>query len=393
MQLASAYAHAPQLLLPAARNAILLLLVADLVAGGSDGAAPSRRPLPSGSGADDGAGGGRREPAAADPRHGVRLGVVHDPPHAVAGSPDAAAPNGTGAAHPVRRGRPSPAAAGAAPGLPLAPSATRPRYLFKAPVGPAAQEMPSVTTSTDGGICTVKINRPDKLNAMNVEVATGLIDAFTDIAGRDDVKAVLLTGEGEKAFSAGADIDYMSRISADESVEYAKLGQRVTATIESLPQPTIAVVNGFALGGGCEVAMSCDVRLAADTARLGQPEVTIGIPPGWGGTQRLMRIVGIARAKELVYTGRMVSAAEAERMGLVNSVHPAADLLAEATKLASKIAANSGMGVRMSKIAINSGRNADLETGLSIELLAWRNSFTHPDREALMKAFLAKSKK
>ena len=253
--------------------------------------------------------------------------------------------------------------------------------------------MSSVTVSTDGGICTVRINRPDKLNAMNVEVATGLIDAFTDIAGRDDVKVVLLTGEGEKAFSAGADIDYMSRITADESVEYARLGQRVTATIESLPQPTIAVVNGFALGGGCEVAMSCDIRLASDTARLGQPEVTIGIPPGWGGTQRLMRIVGIAKAKELVYSGRTVKADEAERIGLVNSVHPAADLMAEAAKLAAKIAANSEMGVRMSKMAINSGRNADLETGLSIELLAWRNSFTHPDREKRMAEFLDKSKK
>ena len=160
--------------------------------------------------------------------------------------------------------------------------------------------MSYVTASAADGVSTVKINRPDKLNAMSVDVAAALIDTFTDIAAKDGIRAVVLTGEGEKAFSAGADIDYMSKISADESVEYAKLGQRLTATIESLPQPTIAAINGFALGGGCEVAMSCDIRLAADSARLGQPEVTIGIPPGWGGTQRLMRIVGIARAKELV---------------------------------------------------------------------------------------------
>lgn len=259
--------------------------------------------------------------------------------------------------------------------------------------GGRPSEMSHVTTSASDGVCAVTINRPDKLNAMNIDVATALIDTFTDIAGRDDVKAVVLTGEGEKAFSAGADIDYMSKISADESVEYAKLGQRVTATIESLPQPTIAAVNGFALGGGCEVAMSCDIRLAADSARLGQPEVTIGIPPGWGGTQRLMRIVGIAKAKELVYSGRMVAAEEARQIGLVNAVYPAADLMGEALKLASKIAANSDMGVRMSKLAINHGRNADLETGLNIELLAWRNCFTHPDRERRMTAFLNKSKK
>ena len=252
--------------------------------------------------------------------------------------------------------------------------------------------MSYVEASVADGVSTVKINRPDKLNAMSVDVATSLIDAFSDIAGRDEIKAVVLTGEGSKAFSAGADIDYMSRISADESVEYARLGQRVTATIESLPQPTIAAINGFALGGGCEVAMSCDIRLAADSARLGQPEVTIGIPPGWGGTQRLMRIVGIAKAKELVYSGRMVSAEEARQMGLVNAVYPAADLLDEALKLASKITANSEMGVRMSKLAINHGRNADLETGLNIELLAWRNCFTHPDREKRMAEFL-KSRK
>ena len=156
----------------------------------------------------------------------------------------------------------------------------------------------------------------------------------------------------------------MSKITADESVEYAKLGQLVTNTIELVKQPTIAAVNGFALGGGCEVAMSCDIRLAADTARMGQPEVTIGVPPGWGGTQRLMRIVGIAKAKELVYTGRMVKADEAKEIGLVNHVYPLASLMEEATKLAQSIAANSTMGVQMSKVAINRGRNADLDTCL-----------------------------
>ena len=254
--------------------------------------------------------------------------------------------------------------------------------------------MALVTKSTpERGICTVKINRPEKLNAMSADVAGELIAAFEEINSDESVKVVILTGEGDRAFSAGADIEYMSKISADESVEYAKLGQRVTAAVEHAQKPVIAAINGFALGGGCELAMSCDIRIAADTAKMGQPEVTIGIPPGWGGTQRLMRIVGIAKAKELVYTGKMIKADEAREIGLVNSVVPLADLAAEAEKVAHQIAANSEMGVRMSKVAINRGRNADLDTGLSIELLAWRNCFTHPDREERMTAFVNKSKK
>ena len=253
--------------------------------------------------------------------------------------------------------------------------------------------MSLVTTLKSDGICTVKINRPDKLNAMNMDVAKELIKTFETLGTDDSVKVIILTGEGDKAFSAGADIEYMSKISPDESVEYAKLGQLVTSTVELVKQPTIAAVNGFALGGGCELAMSCDIRIASDTARLGQPEVTIGIPPGWGGTQRLMRIVGIAKAKELVYTGRLVKADEAKEIGLVNHVYPLASLQEEAMKMSEAIAKNSAIGVQMSKTAINKGRNADLDTGLAIELLAWRNCFTHPDREERMTAFVNKSKK
>ncbi len=253
--------------------------------------------------------------------------------------------------------------------------------------------MSLIQTSKTGSICTVKINRPEKLNAMNMDVAKELIKTFENLGKDDSVKVIILTGEGEKAFSAGADIEYMSKLSPDESVEYAKLGQLLTSTVELVKQPTIAAVNGFALGGGCELAMSCDIRIAADTAKMGQPEVTIGIPPGWGGTQRLLRIVGIAKAKELVYTGRMVKADEAKEIGLVNQVVPLASLQEEAIKLAQKIAENSAMGVQMSKVAINKGRNADLDTGLGVELLAWRNCFTHPDREERMTAFVNKSKK
>jgi 3-hydroxypropionyl-coenzyme A dehydratase len=253
--------------------------------------------------------------------------------------------------------------------------------------------MSLVTTSKSDGICTVKINRPDKLNAMNMDVAKELVNIFENLGKDDTVKVIILTGEGDKAFSAGADIEYMSKISPDESEEYAKLGQLVTATVENVKQPTIAAINGFALGGGCELAMSCDIRIAADTAKMGQPEVTIGIPPGWGGTQRLMRIVGIAKAKEMVYTGKMIKAEEAREIGLVNQVVELSTLMDETMKMAKTIAGNSAIAVRMSKAAINKGRNADLDTGLGIELLAWRNCFTHPDREERMTAFVNKSKK
>lgn len=253
--------------------------------------------------------------------------------------------------------------------------------------------MTLITASTEDSICTIKINRPEKLNAMNIDVAREIIKTFETIARDDNIKVIILTGEGDKAFSAGADIEYMSQITPDESVEYAKLGQLLTRTVELVPQPTIAAVNGYALGGGCELAMSCDIRIAARTAKLGQPEVTIGIPPGWGGTQRLMRLVGIAKAKEIVYTGKTVSAEDALRIGLVNKVVDLESLIDEAKSMAKAIAANSVMGVRMSKISINTGRNADLDTGLEVELLAWRNCFTHEDRKERMTAFVNKSKK
>jgi len=250
-----------------------------------------------------------------------------------------------------------------------------------------------ITTSKDEGVCIVKINRPTKLNAMNIDVAKEIISTFQQLDKDDSVKVIVLTGEGDKAFSAGADIEYMSKISADESEVYAKLGQEVTATIENVSKPTIAAVNGFALGGGCEVAMSCDIRIASENARMGQPEVTIGIPPGWGGTQRLMRIVGVAKAKELVYTGKMIKAAEAKEIGLVNNVVPLESLMDEVMSMAKTIASNATLAIRMSKTAINKGRNADLDTGLGVELLAWRNCFSDPDREKRMTDFVNKSKK
>lgn len=254
--------------------------------------------------------------------------------------------------------------------------------------------MSFILTSTDeNGICLIKINRPDKLNAMNIEVANELIQLFQKIENDENIKVIIITGVGDKAFSAGADIEYMSKISANQSEQYAKLGQLLTDTVENIKQPTIAAINGFALGGGCELSLSCDIRIASTKARMGQPEVTLGVPPGWGGTQRLMKIIGIAKSKELIFTGRLVKADEAKIIGLVNDVVEHDMLLDRCITLAKTISANSSMGVRMSKLAINKGSNADLNTGLNIELLAWRNCFTHEDRKNRMVEFVNKSNK
>ncbi len=253
--------------------------------------------------------------------------------------------------------------------------------------------MSLVLVSKADGICTIKVNRPDKLNAMNMDVANDIIKVFKEIETDDSVKVVILTGEGDKAFSAGADIAYMSTITPIESETYAKLGHLLTYTVENCSRPTIAAINGFALGGGCELALACDIRVAADTARMGQPEVTIGVCPGWGGTQRLQRIIGISQAKDLIFTGRMVKADEAKEMGLVNKVVELAKLMEETMNIAKMIAQNSAMAVRMSKIAINKGRNSDIDTGLALELYTWGLCFTHPDRSERMTAFVNKSKK
>ena len=253
--------------------------------------------------------------------------------------------------------------------------------------------MSLVLVSKSDGICTVKVNRPDKLNAMNMDVANDIIKVFKEIETDDSVKVVIVTGEGDKAFSAGADIAYMSTITPIESETYAKLGHLLTTTVENCSKPTIAAINGFALGGGCELALACDIRVAADTARIGQPEVTIGVCPGWGGTQRLQRIIGISQAKDLIFTGRMVKADEAKEMGLVNKVVELAKLMEETMNIAKMIAQNSAMAVRMSKIAINKGRNSDIDTGLALELYTWGLCFTHPDRAERMTAFVNKSKK
>jgi 3-hydroxypropionyl-coenzyme A dehydratase len=274
-----------------------------------------------------------------------------------------------------------------------------------------------------GEIALLRINRPEALNAMNIDVISEL-SRTVDIVGADEsIKVVLITGAGEKSFCAGADISYMVNIDPITAEKYASSAQSVLNKIERLEKPVIAAVNGYALGGGCELAMVCDIRIASSNAKMGQPEVTIGIPPGWGGTQRLMRLVGPAMAKELVFTGKMISAEEALQLGLVNRVisltsddnlPPEAPkdnrdkekerttqiakilnnkLMVECDNLAKQIAKNSFNAVKVSKMLINRGMDADLNTGLRLEIYGWSLCFAHEDRQKMMSEFLNKSKK
>jgi len=283
--------------------------------------------------------------------------------------------------------------------------------------------MKYIQLEPQGEIALLRINRPEALNAMNSDVISELSRTI-DIVGADEsIKVVIITGAGEKSFCAGADISYMVNIDPISAEKYASSAQSVLNKIERLNKPVIAAVNGYALGGGCELAMVCDIRIASSNAKLGQPEVTIGIPPGWGGTQRLMRLVGPAKAKELVFTGRMVSADEAFHLGLVNTVislnsddnlPPEAPkdnkekekerniqiakllntkLLNECVNLAKQIAQNSFNAVKVSKMLINRGMDADLDTGLRLEIYGWALCFAHEDRQKMMSEFLNKSKK
>lgn len=283
--------------------------------------------------------------------------------------------------------------------------------------------MKYIQLEPQGEIALLRINRPEALNAMNIDVISEL-SRTVDIVGDDEgIKVVIITGAGEKSFCAGADISYMVNIDPITAEKYASSAQSVLNKIERLEKPVIAAVNGYALGGGCELAMVCDIRIASSNAKMGQPEVTIGIPPGWGGTQRLMRLVGPAKAKELVFTGKMISAEEALQLGLVNGVisltsddnlPPEAPkdnrekekernsqmakilnnkLMAECDNLAKQIAKNSFNAVKVSKMLINKGMDADLNTGLRLEIYGWSLCFAHEDRQKMMSEFLNKSKK
>jgi enoyl-CoA hydratase len=240
------------------------------------------------------------------------------------------------------------------------------------------------------GIAQVTINRPDKLNALNRKVMEELFECFQDIEKDHEARAVILTGKGEKAFVAGADINELAALAPVEGKEYSLRGQKVLDYIEHFGKPVIAAINGYALGGGCELAMSCALRIASENARLGQPEVKLGIIPGYAGTQRLPRLVGKGRALEMLLSGDPISASEAFRMGLVNQVVPLPDLMATAEKLAQKIAANAPLALRFALEAVNHGLEMPEAEAQFLEAALFGLCCTTADMKEGTRAFLEK---
>lgn len=240
----------------------------------------------------------------------------------------------------------------------------------------------------DGAVATITINRPKALNALNSQVLDEL-GATLDAVDLDTVRCVILTGAGDKSFVAGADIGEMSTLTKAEGEAFGKKGNDVFRKLETLPIPVIAAVNGFALGGGCEISMSCDIRICSDNAMFGQPEAGLGITPGFGGTQRLARCVSVGMAKQLIYTARNIKADEALRIGLVNAIYPQDELMAAAKKMASTIAANAPIAVRNCKKAINDGLQTNIDDALVIEEKLFGDCFETEDQKAGMGNFLA----
>ena len=285
-------------------------------------------------------------------------------------------------------------------------------------------------------VAIIKINRPDVLNALNKDVIAELSDAIDVVSNNEGIKVVIITGTGERSFSAGGDIRYVIDIDPIEAENYATYVHNFLNKIENLEKPVIAAINGYALGGGCQLALACDIRVASSNAKIGQTEVKMGIPPGWGGTQRLTRIVGIAKSKELIFTGKMITAYEAEEIGLVSRVVSLTEeekssirtatattttntgskglppqqqeqekqrlneldrllnrkLIDESVSLAKGIAKNSFNAVRISKTLINKGMDTDIETGLRLEIYGMALSFEQGDKQKMMSDFLNKKR-
>ena len=251
--------------------------------------------------------------------------------------------------------------------------------------------MSFVNIDLQGAVAVLTIDRPKALNALNPEVLADLKAAFEGI-DQNAVRCVVLTGEGDKSFVAGADIGSMSTMTKAEGEAFGKLGNDIFLMIESFPLPVIAAVNGFALGGGCELAMSCDIRICSDNAMFGQPEVGLGITPGFGGTQRLARLVGMGMAKQMLYTARNIDANEALRIGLVNAVYPQADLMEAAVKMANTIAKNAPIAVRGCRRAVNEGMQVSIEKGVEIEEKIFGGCFETHDQVEGMACFLSREK-
>ena len=251
--------------------------------------------------------------------------------------------------------------------------------------------MAFVTTEVKGAVELITIDRPQALNALNPEVLADLKAAF-EAVDQKTVRCIVLTGSGDKSFVAGADIGAMSTMTKAEGEAFSKLGNDLFLEIESFPIPVIAAVNGFALGGGNELAMSCDIRICSDNAMFGQPEVGLGITPGFGGTQRLARLVGIGMAKQLVYSAFNVKADEALRIGLVNAVYPQAELMENVLKLATKIASNAPIAVRHCKQAMNEGIELPIDKAVAVEEKLFGDCFETHDQTEGMGCFLSREK-
>ena len=252
----------------------------------------------------------------------------------------------------------------------------------------------NILLKKEEGIATITINRPEARNALNIDTRRELISALEDVTKDDAIKVVIFTGAGEKAFIAGADIKVFKELNVPAALEYSyALGSMgLYKKIREMDKPTIAAINGYALGGGCELAMCCDIRIAAENALFGQPEVNIGIIPGGGGTQILPRIIGIGRAKELCFTGDMIDAQTAERFGLVNKVVPLDKLEEEAINLARKMASKSPLILKYIKRAINLSMQTGLDTGLTFEAQTLSTCFGTEDKEEGVSAFIEKRK-
>ena len=249
----------------------------------------------------------------------------------------------------------------------------------------------SVTYEKKDNVAIITIDRPEALNALNFDVLSELEQTVTKAENDPDVYVLIITGAG-RAFVAGADIAQMKDFTADEGRAFGEFGNKVFSKIEELSKPVIAAVNGFALGGGCELSMACDLRIAGEKAKFGQPEVSLGITPGFGGTQRLPRIVGLSKAKELILTAQTIGAEEALRIGLVNKVVPGEGLMDAALEMANMIAQNAQIAVRQSKAAIGKGMQCDVGTGTAFEALAFGLCFSTEDQKDAMTAFVNKSK-
>ncbi|EPF29556.1 enoyl-CoA hydratase [Treponema medium] len=252
--------------------------------------------------------------------------------------------------------------------------------------------MNTVLFHIDGHIATITINKPQVLNALSTEVLTDLNQALDEVEKVQNIYAVILTGAGEKSFVAGADIAEMKSMDAQQATQYAQFADNIFFRIENFHCPVIAAVNGFALGGGCELAMACDIRIASETARFAQPETGLGITPGFGGTQRLARLVGAGRAKELIYTGRTVKAEEAFTIGLVNKVTKPENLMAETVAMAQLICQKAPFAVKKAKEAINRGLQVSIDKAVAVETEEFAQCFATEDQKMAMDAFVKKEK-